>query len=855
MKQLFSDFFEISEDVIEDYGAFNISLVSDLPLFIDPFRIFNSTLPTYKKLHDGIIKYLVFLRDKSLSGKLNNALLKDLFTFPEVKQNWLGFSKTSNKGSGLGMNFAIALDKNFKILNKFGNESISKSHLEKVTLINDGVGKDNISDFTTNLIKEFLLNYTQTFAQNYIPKKFREIHAVEKVKFNYKTQIWEDGTFELPNYDNSVKDNYVILTPYNLLTKDENWINREDLLSRFQKIAYSVDDQILKTRITNYFQDRLSKIAPKEKNKDGSDKEPTAKHKKQAASETIEKFPEILDYFQKYKEENKKEADATSSLKVVQSKLLYLKQFSKLAQNLSDTTDFYKISTTYNGCLKKLKILKGFIEKESGNEIFHFDKKPIKDEDNLSILFRMAWKAHLTGKANLNDNAEIITTWKKSNTKLKIVLKLSSNSVLKKTLENLREAYKDSLGEQEYILVIIHYSNEELNSVKSLLKSLGMSKHKNIVFVNAGKRQEAINVNEFIEKNFDDDSDFTNKGNKFNGYGLLIGVGDDLPVTVDDATGLYNILTNPKRAAYPPENVQLLTENDTNRQGILNCLDKLIKQSKAKSIDTAIVYYSGHGGKIGNEYYLAPFDRNTSRPKETLVSGKEFSDKINSIKANKLIVILDCCRAGGIPISKDAKSFFESNPPQDLLDKLSRGSGKVIITSSHESENSLALRGRPYSAFTECLIDALSGKGTKYYDGYAKILDIISYLFREVPKQTKNRQHPFLNNATNLSENFAVCYYAGGLKNIPDGSDSQNDSAVTSIISSKFFRLQEKLEDLEANRKLLRTKVNRYRNEIAVESDLTTKIKLETKLFEAEADLTKIEADMEDIENQINGNN
>lgn len=849
MKQLFSDFFEVSEDIVEDYGAFNISLVSDLPLFIDPFRIFNSTIPAYKKLHDEIIKYLVFLRDKSLSGNLNKASLKDLFTFPEVKQNWLGFSKVSNEGSGLGMDFATALDKNFKILNKFGNEEISKSHLEKVTLINDGVGKDNISDFTTNLIKEYLLNYTQTFAQTYLPKKFRQIHGIEKVRFNYKTQVWEDGTFELPNYDNSIKDNYVILTPSNLLTKDENWINREDLLTRFQKIAYSVDDQILKTRVTNYFQDRLSKIAPKEKKKDGSDKEPAAKYKRQAASETVEEFPEILDYFLRYKEENRKEADATSSLKVVQSKLLYLKQFSRLAKNLSDTTDFYNIPANYDGCLKKLKILKNFIEKKGGNEIFHFDKKPVTDEDNLSILFRMTWKAHLTEKVASDDNTEIITNWKKSKTKLKIVLKLSTNPALKKTLEKLREAYKDSSNEQEYILVIVHYSNEELNSVESLFKTLGMSKHKNIVCMNAEKRDEV--KEEFIEKDFEDESDFTGKGDKFNGYGLLVGVGDDLPVTVDDATGLYNILTNPKRAAYPPENVQLLTEKNTKRQDILAGLDKLIKQSKANNIETAIVYYSGHGGKIGDEYYLAPFGRDTSRPKETLVSGKEFSEKINAIKANKLIVILDCCRAGGIPITKDTKSFFESNPPQDFLDKLSRGSGKVIITSSHESENSLALRGRPYSAFTECLIDALSGKGTKHYDGYAKILDVISYLFREVPKQTNNRQHPFLNNATNLSENFAVCYYAGGLKDIPDGSNANGNSASPSITSSKLFRLKEKLEDLEANRKLWRVKANRYRDEIVIESDLTQKIKLETKFIETEAELKKIEAEIDEIEKQI----
>jgi hypothetical protein len=37
----FSDYFKVAPETIEAYGAFNISLVADLPLFIDPFLLFN----------------------------------------------------------------------------------------------------------------------------------------------------------------------------------------------------------------------------------------------------------------------------------------------------------------------------------------------------------------------------------------------------------------------------------------------------------------------------------------------------------------------------------------------------------------------------------------------------------------------------------------------------------------------------------------------------------------------------------------------------------------------------------------------------------------------------------------------
>ena len=42
MELYFTDVFGVSEKTLADCGAFNISLVTDLPLFVDPFLLFNS---------------------------------------------------------------------------------------------------------------------------------------------------------------------------------------------------------------------------------------------------------------------------------------------------------------------------------------------------------------------------------------------------------------------------------------------------------------------------------------------------------------------------------------------------------------------------------------------------------------------------------------------------------------------------------------------------------------------------------------------------------------------------------------------------------------------------------------------
>src|ERR1700680_100737 len=98
MKVYFTDFFEIPPGTLEQYGAFNISLLSDLPLFIDPFLLFNSKKPKYQNLHDEIISYLRFLKDKSSNRLLEPGLLKALYAFPEIGQSWLGFTIRGNRG-------------------------------------------------------------------------------------------------------------------------------------------------------------------------------------------------------------------------------------------------------------------------------------------------------------------------------------------------------------------------------------------------------------------------------------------------------------------------------------------------------------------------------------------------------------------------------------------------------------------------------------------------------------------------------------------------------------------------------------------------------------------------------------
>lgn len=335
------------------------------------------------------------------------------------------------------------------------------------------------------------------------------------------------------------------------------------------------------------------------------------------------------------------------------------------------------------------------------------------------------------------------------------------------------------------------------------------------------------------------------------GYALLIGVGNDLPVTVKDATVLHDLLIDPARAGYPATQVALLTEQKADRESILTAFDKLIQQVNNDPDATVIVYFSGHGGVFrspahSTEYFLVPYGYDPEHRENTAVSDHEFTRYIEAIEARKLIVLLNCCHAGGVPLLKSAGTTFEKSPvPPSLLQALQAGSGHVVVASSQDQEASYT--GAPYSVFTTCLIEALSGKAAVKKDGMARILEVLAYLFDQVPRRTEDKQHPFVNKVLNLDENFPLCYYAGGDKSIP-GEAALNQSNLTALTDGKRRRLETEQQQKQTLWNLHNEKIQRLREALAIDTEPLTRFKHEKELLQAQADLQQLTDELDAIE-------
>jgi hypothetical protein len=473
----FSDWFQVPAQALEEHGALDISLVADLPVFVDPFLLFNSQNPTYQRLHGDIIRYMRFLKAVTLSGEVTPPLVDLWFSFPEVRQNWFGFTGHGNKGHGLGKGFARALHRNFhSVFSDFGEETVTRSsHIEKLGLIRDGVGRDTISDFTTNLILPFLCKYTEGFARQHIDESMRQRVSVSKVQFNYDTRSWIPVIYELP----FLADDYVLLTPKDIITRDDAWINRGDLIASFYEIAEALPDSTLRAQINEY----LVRVLP-------HDPKRSEKETKEILTSAVDLFPQVLDFYIRDKEEHGDDAVAESRERVHYVQTQLIEQLNVFAKTYLLPAGFYALrGDTYDEAKQRLLFLKDVVENKGGHRLFYVDGKPLEREADLQVLYRLTWFAtEAPVSREVNDGrgpADFKVSYGASD-KTVVELKLAKNKSLERNLVKQTGVYeKASDATHPSLKGILYFSESEAIRVATILKRLKLEDSPHIVLIDA----------------------------------------------------------------------------------------------------------------------------------------------------------------------------------------------------------------------------------------------------------------------------------------------------------------------------------------------------------------------------------
>lgn len=472
----FSNYFKIDPDVIKAYGAVDISLICDIPLFVDPMLIFNSEKEEYKKLHEKIIKYFHFLYLKSQQG-LSKKEISAWFNFSEVPNNWLGYSLDGNKGLALGADYANFLYNNISFALETNNIS-EDQHIEKVMLVYEGSGKDKISDLTVNLIKSFLLDYTEEFAKEFIKPDLTCTIPVDKAYFNYVTESFVSKEYTLPFITNKKgKVEYVLLTPFDILREDEPSINRRDFYNSHEQIRASIENDTLRAYVNNYIQKAVREYEENQRRNKKPIKEKTiTKIETNSFKEISKEFPELYDYYIRLKEMDKEniKSQCLSELNEQLEKLLIN------AQNLINL--FYNEKYTYKEGLtareeskRRLNFFKHIIEDCDGYRNFYTKGKQIALENDLQRLFKFVWYGSIykvdAETNNGRGQADFLISFGSKNQNI-IEFKLASNSQLSHIFTQVK-IYEAANCADGSLIAIFYFSESEYKKTIEMIKGFG----------------------------------------------------------------------------------------------------------------------------------------------------------------------------------------------------------------------------------------------------------------------------------------------------------------------------------------------------------------------------------------------
>ncbi len=287
------------------------------------------------------------------------------------------------------------------------------------------------------------------------------------------------------------------------------------------------------------------------------------------------------------------------------------------------------------------------------------------------------------------------------------------------------------------------------------------------------------------------------------GYALLIGVDQSqaeewaLPDVSKDIAALRDVLVHPQRCAYPADNVKVLTGSDATRNGILDGLAWLGERVEADESDnaTAVVYYTGHGWRKSasdeSDLYFLPYDIRAGQIELRALRATDFARAVEALSPRRLLVVLDCCHAGGMGVKGEAASTtvgVGSAAPPSLLMKgapssarpgakgmpsLAQGRGRAVLSSSTGEQQSYLRRDGTMSVFTYHLIEALTGCGfgrltadAQSQDGAREVLvsDVMSYVHRRVPQSVRadHGEHVEQTPDYQVSGNFPIALLLGG---------------------------------------------------------------------------------------------
>lgn len=149
--------------------------------------------------------------------------------------------------------------------------------------------------------------------------------------------------------------------------------------------------------------------------------------------------------------------------------------------------------------------------------------------------------------------------------------------------------------------------------------------------------------------------------------------------------------------------------------------------SKARSKDTVILYFSGHG-------YPGGFCCYDMSQKGGGLTYKEIAQLFRECQADNRMVFADACFSGGLRKSKKQSDTSNTIRNVDVM----------FFLSSRTNETSQEMTDGPNGQFTRFLVRGLGGGADKNHDRIITAKELYDFVHEGVTTATANRQHPVM---------------------------------------------------------------------------------------------------------------
>jgi len=159
----FSEQFNISKEVLEITGVFDVILDIDTRVFIDPALLELCTEPEFLDARKKVEKYfsdiITLLRHSKSQTDMYRKRAERMLTFTELSGTCFGYSQNGTGGNAIGSVLRKTILNTIQDLMTEGDTD--PVLFELLGVFQEGIGCDRVSDLITFILREDMLKYTQ----------------------------------------------------------------------------------------------------------------------------------------------------------------------------------------------------------------------------------------------------------------------------------------------------------------------------------------------------------------------------------------------------------------------------------------------------------------------------------------------------------------------------------------------------------------------------------------------------------------------------------------------------------------------------------------------------------------------